>query len=148
MNSKNTDVTKGIRVTGSFNLVELSFHALPASENPSRTLSLKDDLSFSNASFEGFTLVLSRSIAMNPASFFSISAVVKADVLFEQRPVNGVLKTLQEVEEWIQANKVRIANTFGMPCTASSAISSVMVQAGLVPFVSAPQVVLPPESKQ
>ena len=148
MNDKNIDVTKGVRVTGSFSLTELSFRALPTSEAPNKIILINDNLSFLNASLDGFTLILSRSIAMNPSSFFSATAVVTADVRFEKSSMNGTLKTVQEVEEWIQANKVRIANTFGMPCTVSSAISSVMGQAGLVPFVSAPQIVLPPKTNE
>lgn len=131
---------KNIHVQGEFKLRSSSFE-LCGSIVEKAELSIRDELESEDLSLDGFALEYKRTVSFAPQSHFEIAVQYLVRVAFLDDAGRRELVTLDSVKEWVNRNKVRIINTFGVPSAASALISSLMVQANLRPLVTPPYVI-------
>ena len=132
------DISQGIRVDGAFKPRNIIFKSLETPLCESCETVTRDVLTVEDVTLEGFSLSLVRSVSFAPTCGFAASVEITAEVRFEDDAARTKLKTLAEVGKWIERNKVRIANAFGMARMASGIISSTSVQMGFLAFITSP----------
>lgn len=131
------DLQLGVHVRGNVVLKEARYLSLP-SINGDQQMKVHDDISYSNVSLNGFSLLYTRKVCLHPESFFEVSVAYASDVVFEDEAGHKVLKTPERVHQWIEDNIIRIVNTFYLPDKASLLISSISSSAGFEPIITQP----------
>lgn len=142
MEASKNDVIKGVRVTGEYYVKEYVLRVLKQDNPENAEIETVDTLVSSEETDTGFVLTFTRAIGFVPSGIFETIVTILANVEFENDAGKKILKSSEERKDWIENNKIRIANTFGMPATASVMIASAMVHAGFGPMVTPPSVII------
>ena len=134
-----TKKQEDIRVTGQFIIEEVQCRSRHIS-GQSVQLQTKDVLTATQSNLDGFDLIYTRKVISIPENYVEVSVSASISVLFDNEAGRKTLKTLDSVNEWIENNKVRIVNTFGVPQMVSALITNVVTGVGFMPYVTPPVV--------